>query len=158
MGKRGTAGKSIRQLTLEGTFRADRHGKYIAPPGKLIELIPPQYLIDPSAPADRAAIWAFFAKELFESGQSQKVDTILLGQLVEAQALYIDALRISRENPGATIGRKSASQIVLLAGAEVRRLLSEFRLTPSTRQPVDWSSKPTAVVDPIAAFLAKPVT
>lgn len=156
MGKRGPQPRPIRELKLAGTFRGDRHGHFIAPPEKLVALSPQQYLIDPEAPVDRAAIFEFFARELHQAGQSQSVDTILLGQLVEAQALYIDALRISRRDPNATIGRKLASQIVLLAGSEVRRLMGEFRLTPSTRQRVERTSQPTAVIDPIGQFLALP--
>lgn len=145
--------KPIRELQLLGTFRNDRHGKFLAPAGKLEVLEPQEHLTNSNAQVDRKKVFEYFANELYESGQSQKIDSILISQLVELYAIYVDAITLTHTCPDATMGpKKLAVDVAMSVGAEIRKIMSEFRLTPSTRGASE-SKKKQVREDPVGAFL-----
>lgn len=152
-GKSGTGNrKSVSELKLSGTFREDRHGHLIAPAGKLEIIEPQEHLTNGNVQLDRVEIFNYFANFLYEEGTSQKIDSILISQLVEAYCIYVQAINYARADPEAILGRKLASAVALETGREIRSIMNEFRMTPSTRGMSD-NKKDEAKDDPVAAFL-----
>ncbi|MFN3661244.1 P27 family phage terminase small subunit [Yoonia sp.] len=147
----GSNRKSVEELKLTGTYVDYRH-KNITVPEDQQELVEPQnHVTDSNAEIDREAIFDYFAQHLHEQGMTKKIDSVLLSQLVEAQSIYIKSLNFYKRDPEATLGRKLASTVAMEAAREVRILLSEFRLTPTSRT-VNLDPKKVAA-DPVADFL-----
>ena len=152
-GRSGGGGKkSIEELKLLGTYRKDRHGDVLAPENKRILVKPQDHITSGNVKIDRLAIFNWFAKILHEQGMTQEVDSVLLSQLVEAHATYITAINYARADPEAILGRKLASAVAMEAGREVRTLLNEFRLTPSSRT-IKLDNGKEVPDDPVSAFL-----
>lgn len=148
----GSNRKSVSELQLTGGFRKDKHGHLIAPDDKLEKLVPQEHLTNFNVKVNREEIFNYFADYLFQEGTSQKVDSILVSQLVEAYAMYVTALNYSQADPEAVLGRKLASAVALDAAKEVRILMSELRMTPSTRG-LNEQRKDEAKADPVGEFL-----
>jgi phage terminase small subunit len=155
-GVRGKSGggirKSVEQLKLEGTYRKDRHSNVLVPPEKRVEVTPQSHIINQNPEIDREELFNYFARTLHAQGMTQEIDSILLSQLVEFQAQYLLALSYYKADPEAVIGKKMAIAIALDCAKEVRSLLSEFRLTPTTRVS-NLPKEEKVKYDPVADFL-----
>lgn len=148
--------KSIEEHKLDGTYIGVRHNSVLVPEDKRKRVEPQQHITEQNPIIDRDELFDYFADILHEQGMTQEVDSVLLSQLVEAQAMYMTALAYYKTDPEAVIGRKLASAIALDAAKEVRILLAEFRLTPGTRQ--TSTKKGEVEHDPVSAFMnATPV-
>lgn len=148
----GGSKKSVEELKLLGTYRADRHANILVATEDRVRVKPQSHVLAEKSIINREEIFDYFADVLHKQGMTQEVDSVLLSQLVEAQAIYLTALAHFKSDPQAMFGRKLASVAALEAAREVRIILTEFRLTPSSRTiSLDEKSKPTA--DPIASFL-----
>lgn len=153
----GSNRKSIAEHKLEGTYLNYRHGDVLVPKENRELVVPQDHITDNNPNVNREEIFEYFAEILNEQGMTQKVDSIILSQLVEAQAMYVTALAYYKQDVEAVIGRKLASNVALEAAKEVRIIMNEFRLLPSSRT-VNLSKGDQIESDPVEAFLnAKPV-
>ncbi|MBQ2262731.1 MAG: hypothetical protein II336_15335 [Loktanella sp.] len=144
--------KSIEQHQLEGSYRADRHANVLVPEKNRVRVEPQQHLLEINPVINRKEIFEYFADVLHEQGMTQEVDSILLSQLVEAQAMYVTALAYYKSDPEAMIGKKLAFNLALEASREVRIIMGEFRLLPSSRT-VNLDKTKQVEADPVADFL-----
>ena len=82
----------------------------------------------------REEIYEAIASKLHDLGLTDKDDGPIVSMLASQYEMLQDAQRIyDQEGPCALIGRALASRIITEAQKEIRILLSEFYLTPSTR-------------------------
>lgn len=144
--------KSVEELKLNGTYRADRHANVLVATENRVRVLPQDHILQPNPVINREEIFNYFADVLHKQGMTQEVDSVLLSQLVEAQAIYLTALVYFKSDPEAVLGKKLASSVALDAAKEVRSLLNEFRLSPSSRT-IQIEDKSKVTADPIAAFL-----
>ena len=82
----------------------------------------------------REEIYEALASKLHDLGLTDEEDGPIVSMLASQYELLQDAQRIyDEEGPTALIGRALASRILTDAQREIRLLLAEFYLTPSTR-------------------------
>lgn len=139
---------------LTGTQRKDRANPAEPQYDKPKLLRPPSWLS-----ADAKRTFKTLGKQLTESGVMKSCDTLALSLLAEAHATYCEADRLVREE-GLTYTANSglkkitpAVRIRLDAANQVRHLMTEFGLTPSSRSRV--KGDPTLVNDPLQEFIAR---
>jgi phage terminase small subunit len=151
-GKKGRSGrppKNIDEHLLEGTYRPIRHDRFLAGEGQLKELAP---LAWSKYSMEEKEIFNRFAEYLYDKEQSEAADVELLTQLVNYQYLYQQAVTAYKLDPDAVFGRKPAVTISLECAKEIRLLMAEFRITPTTRVGAT-KVKEEEKADPVAAFL-----
>lgn len=136
-GRSGRPGKSIAEHKRDGTYREGRHGSLIVPQENLVWLDVPA-ILDHREVIPKEEIFQTIASYLYKYNQSAAEDEILLGLLVDQIQIYRDAKAIyETEGATASIGRKLASTVISDAGREITKYMSEFRLTPNTRVPMN---------------------
>lgn len=148
----GSNRKSVDELKLLGTYRSDRHSNVMAKVENRQLVLPQNHIKEDYPEIDREELFRYFARNLYEQGMTTEVDSILLSQLVEAQALYLTALQFYKRDPESMIGRKLAISVALEAAKLVRSLMSEFRLTPTSRAAYAPASE-TEEYDEVDAFI-----
>jgi phage terminase small subunit len=137
----GRNAKSLAQHHEDGTFRKERHGHLLADPAKLVRLDMPTYLADDEYQISKKELFNQFAEYLYNMGQSLPEDAHMLAILVDLYAVYLSAVRKVEADPAATMGRKLASSVMIETAREIRTLLAEFKLTPSTRISIEQKEK-----------------
>lgn len=154
-GRSGRPGKSIAEHQRDGTFREDRHGPLIVKRDTAWLQLPE--MLDVASNISKEEMFKQIAEYLYNYNQSAPEDSILLGLLVDQIQIYRDAKAVYQsEGASALLGRKLASTVATDAGKEITKLLTEFRLTPTTRVPMEkiiGKKEGVADNDPIATFL-----
>lgn len=154
-GRTGTGNrKSIEELKLTGQYREDRHGGYEVGPEDAVQVQPEGHVIGKYSP-HKKTLHQRFSKLLFEKRLTNEDDALIVSQLVELYSAYIQVVElIDQEGIQAKVGSKLAIYAGLDLAKEIRVLLAEFRLTPSTRG-LELRTKGAKgkEVDPIEDFL-----
>ena len=147
----GNGKKSIAEHKLAGSYRADRHAGVLQ--DHAIQVNPEQYIINDYT-TDKAELFERFSGLLYSEGlTSGEVDSLYISQIVDLYDAYVQTAAIyGAEGVGAKVGAKLAINLMIELQKELRILLGEYALTPSTR--ADKARAEDATVDdPIAAFL-----
>lgn len=155
-GKKGRSGghnrKSVDLHKLEGTYENSRHKNVLVPEECLVKVFPQEHVSNANPYIDRELIFEQFSSYLHDAEMTQDSDSILLSQLVEYYAAYVEAISYFKADPTAMFGKKLAITVANEMAREIRIIMAEFRLTPSTRARVAQSSKEVSE-DPVDAFL-----
>lgn len=152
-GRSGRPGKSIEELKLQGTYRKDRHDGIQLEVHDRVKLPVPDRIKYSGKTRSKDELFEAFSEHLHRQGMTQDVDTYLLEQLVEFQAVYEEAMAHYNVNPESMYGKKLTYVVAKEAAQEVRNLMHEYRMTPSTRKENGKGENGEAVADPVAAFL-----
>ena len=159
-GKKGRSGghnkKSIAEHKLDGTYRSNRHSGILQENAMQVE--PEQYITQSDT---KAKLFVRFSTLLHSEGlTSGQVDSLYISQIVDLYDAYTQAATIyNTEGVAAKVGAKLAINLMMEIQKEMRVLLGEYALTPSTRalQERTKDTDPYEVADPVADFLnAKP--
>ena len=160
-GKKGRSGgsnrKSIQEHKLDGTYRGYRHAGLLQEQAMQVE--PEQYITN-NYTTDKAQLFTRFSELLYNEGlTSGEVDSLYISQIVDLYDAYVQSAQVyAAEGVGAKVGAKLAINLMMELQKELRVLLGEYALTPSTRAAKARTKDDDVVVDdPIADFLnAKP--
>ena len=161
-GQKGRSGghnkKSMAEHKLDGTYRAVRHAGIEQE--NAMQVKPEQYIINDYT-TDKADLFNRFSELLFNEGlTSGEVDSLYISQIVDLYDAYVQAARLyGAEGVAAKVGNKLAINLMMELQKELRILLGEYALTPSTRALNERTkdTEPYEVADPVADFLnAKP--
>ena len=155
-GKKGRSGghnkKSIAEHKLDGTYRNNRHSGILQENAMQVE--PEQYITQSDT---KAKLFDRFSALLHSEGlTSGQVDSLYISQIVDLYDAYTQAATIyNTEGVAAKVGAKLAINLMMEIQKEMRVLLGEYALTPSTRalQERTKDTEPYKVVDPVADFL-----
>lgn len=143
-GSRGPIGKSVEEHQLQGTYRADRHGK----PAKSGEVSPISPLAKPPVcpswlSKEAKAVWRQTVPSLFQQGRVCVLDTAILAAYCVAVAHLQDAERELGElkAKGEVVmttarGGLKAHPLVAMAATgrrQVLQLSKDLGLTPASR-------------------------
>jgi len=154
-GQKGRSGgqnrKTAAEHKLSGTYRDDRHGKFAAADPKLVE---PEAYITNVFTTDKQELFKRFALLLNADGlTSSGADALLVSQIVDLYDAYVQAAAIyAAEGVGARVGPKLAINLMIELQKEMRIMLGEYNLTPSTRGVSTILGTSDGGADPIAAF------
>jgi len=157
-GQKGRSGghnkKSMAEHKLDGTYRAVRHAG-IEQEGAM-KVKPEQYITNDYT-TDKAELFERFSDLLFNEGlTSGEVDSLYISQIVDLYDAYVQAAAVyGRDGIEAKVGSKLAINLMIELQKEMRIMLGEYSLTPSTRAKTDRTkdTDPYEVADPIADFL-----
>lgn len=154
-GRSGGAGrKSIEEHMLDGTYRANRHGGLKQDNAKQVE---PEQYISANFSTDKVRLFERFSELLFNEGlTSGEVDSLYISQIVDLYDAYVKAADLYAVGGiDAKVGPKLAINLMIELQKELRVLLGEYALTPSTRAAAARTkdNPSDADDDPIAAFL-----
>lgn len=156
-GRSGTGNKkSIAELKLTGTYRAHRHDGHELPDGSMVK---PEPSIVGDYRVDREQTFKRFAEILHDQQLTDEVDSFIVTQLTDTYCAYVQVSELlATEGLDARIGSKLALVQQTELAKVLRELLSEFRLTPSTRAAQTRTDIKNAKVadDPVGSFLSKP--
>lgn len=149
--------KPISELKLTGTYQPSKHDGILVAPADQVKLLPEPYLVSPDFEVDKAQIFHKFAEYLYGAGMTAAEDDVILGQLVQLYEVYLQSVkRYNAEGLDAKIGgQKLAFSVMQETAKEIRILMAEFRLTPSTRQNRMKDVTQDVPADPVADFLQK---
>jgi len=159
-GKKGRSGghnkKSIAEHKLDGTYRDHRHSGILQENAMQVE--PEQYITQNDT---KAKLFERFSELMHNEGlTSGQVDSLFISQIVDLYDAYTQAATIyNTEGVAAKVGAKLAINLMMELQKEMRVLLGEYALTPSTRALKDRTkdTEPYEAADPVADFLnAKP--
>ena len=117
-----------------------------------------EHYINENYTVDKSKLFDRFSEVLYDEGMtSGQVDSIFISQIVDLYAAYVETASIyAHEGVVAKVGNKLAITLMMELQKEMRVLLGEYSLTPSTRA-VQSRNEDAVVDDPIADFLnAKP--
>ena len=150
--------KSIQEHKLDGTYRNSRHSGIIQDEPMKVD---PENCINDNYTVDKAKLFERFSTLLADEGlTSGQIDSLFVSQVVDLYAAYVETAGIyAREGVVAKVGSKLAINLMMELQKEMRVLLGEYALTPSTRAVKERTkdTDPYEVSDPIADFLnAKP--
>ena len=148
--------KSVAEHKLNGTYRGNRHGGILQENAKMVE--PESYINNSST---KTELFKRFSELLHNEGlTSGEVDSLYISQIVDLYDAYTQAAAVyNTEGVAAKVGAKLAINLMIELQKELRILLGEYALTPSTRATKlrTKDTDPYEVADPIADFLnAKP--
>jgi len=137
---------------LDGTYRSNRHTGLLQENPMQVE--PEHYIKDSE---HKTELFTRFAELLHSEGlTSGQVDSLYVSQIVDLYDAYTQAAEFYRsEGVGAKVGNKLAINLMMELQKELRVLLGEYSLTPSTRA-AKARTKDTpdeAKEDPVADFL-----
>ena len=134
----GNNRKSVQEHKLNGTYRNNRHSGILQ--DKPMKVSAEHYI-----------------NENYTVDKSKLFDSIFISQIVDLYAAYVETASIyAYEGVVAKVGNKLAITLMMELQKEMRVLLGEYSLTPSTRA-VQSRNEDAVVDDPIADFLnAKP--
>ena len=145
--------KSIAEHKLNGTYRAVRHAGIEQENAMQVE--PEQYITN-NYKTDKAKLFTRFSELLYNEGlTSGEVDSLYISQIVDLYDAYVQSAQVyAAEGVGAKVGAKLAINLMMELQKELRVLLGEYALTPSTRAAKARAKDDDVVVDdPIADFL-----
>lgn len=150
----GGARKSVQEHKRDGTYRANRHGGIEQANASKVA---PEGYINHDYTTDKAELFDRFSDLLFNEGlTSGEVDSLYISQIVDLYDAYVQAAAVyGREGIEAKVGPKLAINMMIELQKELRVMLGEYALTPSTRAAKARTKDSTDDVadDPIAAFL-----
>lgn len=150
----GSTRKSVQEHKLAGTYRANRHGGIEQE--NAMKVAPEQYITNDYT-TDKADLFDRFSDLLYNEGlTSGEVDSLYISQIVDLYDAYVQAAAVyGREGIEAKVGPKLAINLMIELQKEMRVLLGEYALTPSTRaaKARTKDSSEDVVNDPIADFL-----
>lgn len=157
-GQKGRSGghnkKSMAEHKLDGTYRAVRHAGIEQENAMQVE--PEQYITN-NYTTDKAQLFTRFSELLYNEGlTSGEVDSLYISQIVDLYDAYVQAAQVyGAEGVAAKVGNKLAINLMMELQKELRILLGEYALTPSTRalQKRTKDTDPYEVNDPVADFL-----
>ena len=155
-GKKGRSGghnkKSIAEHKLDGTYRDHRHSGILQENAMQVE--PEQYITQNDT---KAKLFERFSELMHNEGlTSGQVDSLFISQIVDLYDAYTQAATIyNTEGVAAKVGAKLAINLMMELQKEMRVLLGEYALTPSTRALKDRTkdTEPYEAADPVADFL-----
>lgn len=151
--------KSIEQHKLDGTYNVTKHGKVLPDATDVAKVKPQTHVTSDHAIVDRDKLFSQFADYLYGEGASVEVDTFLVSQLVEAQAAYVTAMNAFKVDPDdAKIGGRAALTVANEQAKEIRIIMAEFRMLPSSRGAYSPKTKTEAPADPVADWLEEQQT
>ena len=144
--------KSLAEHKLDGTYRAVRHSGIEQENAMQVE---PEHYITQSD--TKAQLFTRFSELLYNEGlTSGEVDSLYISQIVDLYDAYVQAAQVyAAEGVAAKVGAKLAINLMMELQKELRILLGEYALTPSTRATKSRTkdTEPHEVADPVAAFL-----
>ena len=150
----GSMRKSVQEHKLAGTYRAGRHGGIEQENAMKVE---PELYITNDYTTDKAELFDRFSDLLHREGlTSGEVDSLYVSQIVDLYDAYVQAAAAyGREGIEAKVGPKLAINLMIEIQKEMRVMLGEYSLTPSTRAAKERTKGAGADVadDPIADFL-----
>ena len=121
-----------------------------------MQVKPEQYIINDYT-TDKADLFNRFSALLYYEGlTSGAVDSIYISQIVDLYDAYVQAAQVyGDEGVSARVGSKLAITLMVELQKELRILLGEYSLTPSTRALNERTkdTEPYEVADPVADFL-----
>jgi len=155
-GAKGRSGghnkKSIAEHKLSGTYRGNRHSGILQENAMQVE--PEQYITTSSTKVD---LFNRFSELLYNEGlTSGEVDSLYISQIVDLYDAYTQAAVVyNTEGVAAKVGNKLAINLMMELQKEMRVLLGEYALTPSTRALKERTkdTEPYEAEDPVADFL-----
>ena len=123
-----------------------------------MQVEPEQYITQNDT---KAKLFERFSELMHNEGlTSGQVDSLFISQIVDLYDAYTQAATIyNTEGVAAKVGAKLAINLMMELQKEMRVLLGEYALTPSTRALKDRTkdTEPYEAADPVADFLnAKP--
>jgi len=140
--------KSVAERKLEGSFRPERHNKFIAREGKLTMLKIPSWA---TLTKEEEKIFKRYASYLHDNGQTEEPDLVLLLSLVDYTSLYEKAVAAYKVELDAKFGQRPCITVARECQKEIANILAEFSLTPTTRLSKPKEEKSA---DPVNDFLA----
>ena len=148
--------KSVAEHKLNGTYRGNRHGGILQENAQMVE--PESYINNSTT---KAQLFKRFSELLHNEGlTSGEVDSLYISQIVDLYDAYTQAADVyNTEGVAAKVGAKLAINLMMELQKEMRVLLGEYALTPSTRALKERTkdTEPYEAEDPVADFLnAKP--
>jgi len=150
----GNGKKTVAEHKLNGTYRAGRHAGIEQE--NAMKVKPEQYITN-NYTTDKAELFERFSKLLYDEGlTSGEVDSLYISQIVDLYDAYVQAAQVyGDEGVAARVGSKLAITLMIELQKEMRIMLGEYSLTPSTRAKTDRTkdTDPYEVADPIADFL-----
>ena len=123
----GANKKSIAQLKAEGTFRADRHGSFVDASHNQLQR--------PTVSIDRDEIFRQWAERIHAAGLGQEQDAVIAEQLTNLTIAYNHARKLFDEDPESKSGSKMSVYVMMDVAKEIRMIMAEYRMMPSTRNP-----------------------
>ena len=141
--------KSVAERKLEGSFRPERHNKFIAREGKLTMLKIPSWA---NLTKQEEVIFKRYASYLHDNGQTEEPDLVLLLSLVDYTSLYEKAVAAYKVELDAKFGQRPCITVARECQKEIANILAEFSLTPTTRLSKPKEEEKSA--DPVNDFLA----
>ncbi len=149
----GNNRKSIEELKLQGTYE---HGRHAGHELKDSTKVKPEASILGDFNVDRKAIFNRFAEILHDQQLTATEDSFIVSQLTDTYCSYIQVSEVlAVDGVEAKLGNKLAITLQMEIAKELRSILAEFRLSPSTRaQGIRTASKADAN-DPVGMFLGK---
>lgn len=146
--------KSLAEHKLDGTYRAVRHSGIEQE--NAVQVEPEQYITN-NYTTDKAQLFTRFSELLYNEGlTSGEVDSLYISQIVDLYDAYVQAAQVyATEGVAAKVGSKLAINLMMELQKELRILLGEYALTPSTRaeRTRTKDTEPYEVADPVADFL-----
>lgn len=150
----GNGKKSVAEHRLNGTYRAGRHAGIEQKNAMQVE--PEQYITN-NYTTDKAQLFTRFSELLYSEGlTSGEVDSLYISQIVDLYDAYVQAAQVyATEGVAAKVGSKLAINLMMELQKELRILLGEYALTPSTRaeRTRTKDTEPYEVHDPVEVFL-----
>jgi len=150
----GSMRKSVQEHKLAGTYRAGRHGGIEQENAMKVE---PELYITNNYTTDKAKLFERFSDLLHREGlTSGEVDSLYVSQIVDLYDAYVQAAAAyGREGVEAKVGPKLAINLMIEIQKEMRVMLGEYALTPSTRAAKARAKDTTTPMadDRIAEFL-----
>ena len=149
----GANRKSIEELKLQGTYEHGRHAGHELENSTKVK---PEASILGDFNVDRKAIFNRFAEILHDQQLTATEDSFIVSQLTDTYCSYIQVSEVlAVDGVEAKLGNKLAITLQMEIAKELRSILAEFRLSPSTRaQGIRTASKADAN-DPVGMFLGK---
>lgn len=155
----GAGKKTVAEHKLAGTYRADRHGGIELPKADQAKPKPEAHITSSKVPT-KASVYKRFVTTIYGEGVCSSDDGVLISQLAELYVAYCMCSQlIEEEGVQAKVGSKSAITMSMEIGKEIRAILGEFHLTPSSRRKAgkgDETIMPDPLEDKVGAFLSKP--
>tara|TARA_R110000744_G_scaffold48033_3_gene105360 strand:- start:682 stop:1179 length:498 start_codon:yes stop_codon:yes gene_type:complete len=150
----GNNRKSIEELKLQGTYE---HGRHAGHELKDSTKVKPEASILGDFNVDRKAIFNRFAEILHDQQLTAAEDSFIVSQLTDTYCSYVQVSEVLVvDGVEAKVGNKLAITLQMEIAKELRSLLAEFRLSPSTRAQGTRDASKEAKDDPVGAFLGKP--
>lgn len=149
----GNNKKGLDEHKLHGTYRNDRHGKKKVSEELQVKVTPDVFFSGSQDMTDEQ-LFDHLATYLHGHGMTAAVDTFMLSQwaqLIKAQREVKEIL--DTQGVTAKIGNKLAVNVFQEISKDIRVILSEYHLTPNTRNRSPETPKEEAKEDAVDEFL-----